>query len=288
MGAFTLITDSACDLPAQTLRSDDVRIVGLPFVLDGEPGVYHRDDFPTRDFYAMQRTGKTFTTSPASIDDYRSVFESELRAGNDVLYIGVSSGLSKTCDAARHAARALAGEYPGSRVYAPDTYCGSAGLGLVVDMAIRHKRRGATFDEVSALVRRTSPRVCHWLTVNDLSHLRRSGRVGAGALAGGSSRDTKSILFANDDGRLVCDSKVRGRARSLEALAEKYLAHAEDPRGGAVYISHAGCPEDAGVLDGLLSMLCGHRADLVTEMSPLIGAHTGPGAVALFFIGRHR
>ena len=288
MRDYVIFADSACDIPPALLQEWGVRCESLSFRFHGEDREWANGEMAPAEFYARMRAGQVATTSAVNIDTFKRAFEEELAAGRDVLYLGFSSGLSATCQSGIMAGRELEEEHPGSRVVAVDTLCASAGFGMLVYLAVQRKKAGATLDEAAQFARDTIPHLCHWFTVDDLKYLKRGGRVSATAALLGGMLGIKPVLHTDDSGHLTPVSKVRGRKASLEALADRYLALAQNPGEGPVFISHGDCLKDVETLKGMLWTKCGAKVDLVCDVGPVIGAHSGPGTVALFFLGRER
>ena len=288
MSDYVIFTDSACDLPPALLAEWGVRCESLSFRFEGENKEWANGEMEAKEFYARMRRGMVATTSAVNTDTFKRAFEEELKQGRDVLYLGFSSGLSATCQSGLMAARELEEEYPGRRVEAVDTLCASAGFGMLVGLVVERKRAGATLEEAAQFARDTIPHLCHWFTVEDLKYLKRGGRVSAAAALLGGMLGIKPVLHTDNEGHLTPKAKVRGRKASLEALADRYLALAEKPGEGPIYISHGDCMADVETLKNMLWTKCGAKVDLVCDVGPVIGAHSGPGTVALFFLGKER
>ena len=234
------------------------------------------------------RDGRVAKTSAVNYEEFREAFEEELKAGRDVLYIGFSSGLSSTSESAQVAAKELAEEYPDRKVIAIDTLCASAGEGMLVYLAAKMQAEGATVDETAAFVRERYMKMCHWFTVDDLVYLKRGGRVSAAVALAGAVLGIKPVMHVDDEGHLINMSKARGRKAAIKALAQKYVELLEDQEQKMYFISHSDCMEDALLLEELISQHNGQKADLITDVGPVIGAHSGPGTLALFFFGKER
>ena len=288
MGSYTIFTDSGCDLAPALLKQWGVSCVDLTFHIDGSSRQYVNADIPPEEFYRRMRSGSVFKTAAVNPNAFRTAFEAALRRGEDVLYLGLSSGLSNTSTAGLTVARELQADYPRQKLIAVDTRCASAGLGLLVCLAAKKCRQGVELEENARFIRGLAPSICHWFTVDDLTYLRRGGWVGATAAFVGGMLDLRPVLHMDDAGRLVCMSRARGRSQSIRALAQKYTELATDPAHGVYFISHGGCPEDAKELETAIRKAHGASAALITDIGPVIGSHAGPGTLALFFPGKKR
>ena len=288
MADFKIFTDSACDIPPETLSEWGVGYCWLTFTFDGDEKQYgnYELDYPT--FYDRVRRGGVAKTSAVNADAFYQAFEAIVKDGCDVLYIGFSTGLSATCDAAEVAARGLAEKYPDRRIRCVDTRSASGGFGLLLYMAVEKKKAGGTLDECEKLVLDNRFHLCHWFTVEDLVYLKRGGRISAATAFVGNMLSFKPVLHMDDAGHLINMFKVRGRKASPHARADKYGERARDRAGGTVFISHGDCESDAKKLAGILRERYGVTVDRIVYVGPVIGAHSGPGTLALFFLGEHR
>ncbi len=287
MNDYVIFTDSSCDVAPELLGEWGVKYASLTFQFEGSAEEYDCSGMPLSEFYERMRQGGVAKTSAVNIDTFLNLFEPELAAGRDLLYVGFSSGLSNTSNAAILAAEQLRERYPERTIHAIDTLSASAGQGLALYLAVQAKKDGASVDEAAELVREKIFHLCHWFTVADLVYLKRGGRISATTALAGTVLGIKPVLHMDDEGHLINMFKVRGRRRAIQALAEKYRELAEDPKG-VYFISHGDCLEDAQLLEEMISKVAGHKAGLITYVSPVIGAHSGPGTLALFFLGRER
>ena len=288
MSNYVIITDSSCDLAPETLKEWSVESINLTFHLDGSSQEYINSDMPSGVFYQRMREGSVFKTAAANMEDFCQVFEQKLQEGVDILYLGFSSGLSNTVCAGQMAATELMEKYPERRITVIDTLCASAGQGMVVYLAVQKKQSGASMEEVAAYVNGLLPNLCHWFTVDDLVYLKRGGRVSAATALLGGILNIKPILHVDDEGHLISMSKVRGRRQSIQALAQKYVETALSPENGPYFISHGDCMDDAKALENCIFEKYGVKATLIADIGPVIGSHSGPGTLALFFLGKNR
>ena len=288
MNNYIVYTDSGCDISPQLLAEWGVSWSSLTFRFEDEEIEYTSVDMTVDHFYNRMRAGGIAKTSAINIGNFIDAFEPLLQQGKDILYIGFSSALSTTYNSAVIAARQLAVQYPEQRIITVDSLSASAGQGLLVYLANEKRKSGATLDEIAAYVEEIKRQICHWFTVDDLEYLKRGGRINPAVALVGNVLGIKPVLHVDNEGRLINISKIRGRKKSLAALAEKYAELASQPESGTVFISHSDCVEDAKTLASLLNEHHGVRVQLITNIGTVIGAHTGPGTVALFFVGRER
>ena len=288
MRDYVIITDSACDINSETLESWGVKFKELTFRFAEDNKEYTNNEMPVKDFYDKMRAGGVAKTAAVNSESWISVFEQALKDGKDVLCLAFSSGLSTTYNSARIAAQQLCGIYKDSKIIVIDTLCASAGEGLVVRLAVDKKNNGASIEENASYINENLMRLCHWFTVDDLVYLKRGGRISSAAAFFGNMIGIKPVLHVDDAGHLVNVSKVRGRRSALIAMADKYTETAIDKESGIVYISHADCENDAKELAKILNNRHGVNVEIITSVGPVIGAHAGPGTLALFFIGNVR
>ncbi|MBP3308028.1 MAG: DegV family protein [Clostridia bacterium] len=286
MDNYVIYTDSACDVSPELLSEWGVSWSELTFRFNGEDKEYLNYALPAREFYDKMRGGGVAKTSAVNISSFESAFEEILRDGKDILYIGFSTGLSTTCNSAAAAAKNLGEKYPERRILTLDTRSASLGFGMLVWYAKEAKADGADIDECYAKVEALVPALCHWFTVEDLVYLKRGGRISAVTQIVGNMLGIKPVLHMDDLGHLVSVSKARGRRGSIAALCDRYKALVRDT-DAPVFISHGDCEADAFVLRDMIEK-AGGRVTLIQNVGPVIGAHAGPGVLALFFVGKER
>ena len=288
MNKYLLFTDSGCDIAPDLLAEWGVKLIPLSFHLAGTQPETESPALSMEAFYQEMRSGSVFQTAAANSETFRSAFSPYLAEGYDVLYLCFSSGLSSTVNAANLAAKELTEEYPEQNIIVLDTLAASAGQGLLVYFAAQKAKAGASLQEVADDVLALRPRLCHWFTVDDLVYLKRGGRVSSTAAFVGGVLDIKPVLHVDDEGHLINMLKVRGRKKSISALLQKYEETAEDKENGVYFISHGDCLADAQALEAAIRTKYGNSAQLITYIGPVIGSHSGPGTLALFFLGNHR
>ena len=286
---FVLVTDSCCDLTRDIVDAMEIGVLEFPFTLDGEQ---YFDDLgaamPHAQFYERMRQGSAPTTAQVPMSAYLAAFRSAAEAGKPLLLLSFSSGLSGTYDAAVIARNAVVAEFPGADIRVVDTLAASAHQGLLVLEAARRRDAGVTIDELEAWVLGNTQCLNVYFTIDSLEALRRGGRVADWAAAAGTMLDVKPILRVNSRGELVVDRAVRGRRKSLRALAEIFGRRAVDTAASTVVIGHADADSDAAALEVLLRGTCEIGEVLTFDLGPVIGSHTGPGMVAAVFWGPER
>lgn len=286
MNDFIIMTDSACDIDAALLEKWGVRAVSLTLRFASEDREYKNEEITPKEFYEKMREGESCKTSAINIETFKDAFRTELENGRDVLYLGFSSGLSNTYNAGRLAAEELLEENFENRVIVIDTLCASAGEGLLLKLAVDKKASGATIEECARFAKEKIPQLCHWFTVDDLKYLKRGGRISPTAAFFGGMLSIKPVLHVDDEGHLVAVEKVRGRKAALRMIADKYKELALD-KNGTVFVSHGDCDEDVAAMAALLEAE-GANVEVITYVGPVIGAHSGPGTLAVFYLGNNR
>lgn len=288
MRDYLIFTDTGCDIAPGILEKWGVRAEALTFHFDGEEKEYSAHDMDISAFYERMRQGGVAKTSAVSTGVFAEAFEKVIKEGYDILYLGFSSGLSTTYNSARVAMETLREKYPEAKLLAVDSLCASAGQGLLLSLLVDKREEGASIEEAAEYAESLRLKVCHWFTVDDLVYLKRGGRISPTLAFVGNMLGIKPVLHVDNEGHLVNVSKVRGRRNALLAMAEKYGESADNARGGRVYISHGDCLEDAEALAKILEEKYGAKVELITDVGTVIGAHSGPGTLALFFLGKER
>ena len=286
--SFVLFTDSSSNITPDLAAQWDVRIVSLYYTLDGGEHPAYDPDFDGRRFYDALRNRAEVRTSMINADQFAQAFEPALAAGEDLIYIGMSSGISGTVQAAAVAAGTLQERYPERRIYVKDTLGASFGEGLFVKKVSEMRAAGKDIDEAAAWVDENVQRMNQVFTVEDLMFLRRGGRLSGMTAVIGTLANVKPILWGSEEGKIVAIDKMIGRKRSLRALADRYANQVIDPEGQTIAIAHSDCEADAQYLIDLIRRQFPKQEVLVRCYEPGTGAHVGPGAVALFFFGKTR
>ncbi len=286
MSNYVILTDSACDLKPEFLKELGVGYKSLSFTFTDEEKTYGNFDLSPAEFYAQMRNGRSAKTSAVNIAEFKDFFEEELKKGNDVLYLAFSSGLSTTYNSSVIAADELHDTYPDRKIICIDTLAASAGFGMLVYLAAKEKEKGSDLEAVAEFMRKTVSAQVHWFTVDNLEYLKRGGRVSPTVAFVGGLLGIKPILHVDDEGHLIKVTTARGRNASLMALADKLGTTILE--GSPVWISHGDCEEDAKLLADIIKEKYGKEVTLITDVGPVIGAHSGPGTMALFFLGSER
>ena len=290
MSKYVIMTDSSCDLPAALAEKMELSVLPLYVDVDGRKYVNYLDEreIAFSEIYAKLRTKCPAKTSAVNVNDFMVPMEDALKAGRDVLYIGFSSGLSSTYDAGAMAARELSERYPGRKIYTVDSLCASMGQGLLVYLAWKQKQLGRTLEQVRDYVEDNKLHLCHWFTIDDLMFLKRGGRISGATAVVGSMLSIKPIMHVDNDGHLIKVGTARGRKASLKALADQAERLGVDLGIQTVFISHGDCLADANYLADIMRARFQVKDVVISYVGPVIGAHSGPGTVALFFLGRER
>ena len=290
MRDFVIMTDSCCDMTAAMAK--DLELEVLPLSLNMGQDVYRNwldgREIGFEDFYARIRAGETATTSAVSVGEFEDAMRPILAQGKDILCINFSSALSTTYQSAVIAAGDLRTEFPEAKIFVVDSLCASLGQGLLLYLCAQQKREGRSIGEVRAYAEATKGNICHWFTVDDLNHLKRGGRINAATALFGTMLAIKPVMHVDDEGRLIPVGKARGRKASLMALVDHMEETAIDPKNQTVFISHGDCVEDARFVADEVRRRFGTEDIRINYVGPVIGNHSGPGTLALFFLGSKR
>ncbi len=283
---YVLITDSACDILPDKLAEWNVKMIPLAFLFT-DTGVEQKEhEEPVKEFFKAMRAGRIAKTSCVNEEAFEEAFTEILEAGQDLLYLGFSTGLSATCENGKKVAERLASKYPDRKIRVIDSLSASAGQGLFVYLGVQNRNAGMTLEENAAALEKIILNVCHWFTVEDLVYLKRGGRISAATALLGTALNVKPVLHVDNEGHLIKMTQVHGRKKSIKKLAEK-LAEEILP-DSPIFISHGDCIEDAELLRDLIKTDTGRDVTLITYIGSVVGAHAGPGTLALFFLGKER
>ena len=290
MRDYCIVTDSTCDLPANIVTDLGITVIPMEFQLDGTTYLNYPDgrDYDFHTFYDALRAGKASTTSQVNYQTFLDTFTPILESGRDILYLAFSSGLSGTYNGSVIAANDLMEKYPGSKVISVDTLSASVGEGLLVYAAAKKREEGLSLDELAQWVTDNRLHLCHWFTVDDLNHLKRGGRVSPAVAIIGTALGIKPVMHVDDEGHLIPVSKVRGRRKSLDALVEHMAETCDKPESQTIFIGHGDSKEDAEYVAKLVRQKFKVKNIILNYIGPVIGSHSGPGTLALFFFGTHR
>ena len=283
---FKIITDSCCDLTAQMIAELQLGVAPLTVEMDGR--AYAEGEMTPVELYDHLRNGKLPKTAAVNPEGWTDVIRPALQAGQDVLVLSFSSGLSTTYQSAVIAADELREEFPDRKLIVIDTLCAAVGQGLLVHTAAGLRSQGKTIDEVAAWLEAHKRNLCHWVTVEDLMHLKRGGRVSPATAVVGTMLNIKPIIRVDDNGKLESCGKCRGRKAALNYLLDR-MAETYDPElCDTVFVGHGDCAADAEYLAKGVRERFGVKEVLVNYIGAVIGAHTGPGVATVFFFGKHR
>lgn len=290
MSEYVLITDSSADLSQEMVQELGVTVLPLSFTIQGKIYRNYPDnremDLPL--FYDMLRAGELATTSAVNVAEYTQAVEPILQEGKDVLILAFSSGLSSTYQASVLAAGELREKYPDRKIYTVDTLCASLGQGLLVYLAAQEQRKGKSIEEVRDWAEETKLHLCHQFAVDDLHFLKRGGRISATTAVVGSMLQIKPVLHVDNEGHLINIGKARGRQASLKALVDKMEKTVTEEGRKTVFISHGDCRKDAVTVADMVRERFGTQDIRINFVGPVIGAHSGPGTLALFYLGTER
>ena len=284
-----LITDSCSDLPLEFVENSNIKILSLTVHFKNKE---YKDDFGKtikyKDFYSALREGEITTTSQINVQTFADAFKEAVSLGNSVIYLGFSSALSGCVSSATMARNIVLEEYRDADISVIDTRSASLGQGLIVYKAYNMLKEGCSKEEIINWVEDNKLKVNHWFTVDDLKFLTRGGRISQGAAQIGTLFNIKPILNVSNEGKLTPQSKVSGRKRSLKALANMLFERAVNPEKQKIFISHGDCFEDAEFLKNFILEKILVKNVIINNVGPVIGSHSGPGTVALFFLGNSR
>ena len=288
MATYQIISDSCCDFTARQYADNDVLCVPLSVIYNGQAHDNFSDEQSVKAFYDTLRTGVTASTSAANPENWIKVMEPVLAKGKDLLILGFTSALSATYQSAVIAAEELQEKFPDRKIIVIDTRCAALGQGLLVWYACKKRDEGLSLEELAAWVEENKLHICHWVTVDDLSHLKRGGRISGATALVGTMLNIKPIIHVDEEGRLVNVGKCRGRKAAVEHIAAKLGEAGEGFDNSTVFVAHGDCPEDAAVLAAIVKEKYGVKEVITGYVGPVIGAHTGPGVLVVFFMGKHR
>jgi len=290
MSNYKIVTDSTTDLSAEMVDNLGLHIIPMHYTIDGRDYINtpNERDLSSHAFYEMLRAGKTSMTTQINGEAFKDEVRPYLNSGMDILYLCFSSGLSSTYNSIRIASIDLKAEFPDRKIIIIDTLAASMGEGLIAYHAAMRQKQGMSIDDVASWVEENKLHLAHWFTVDDLNHLKRGGRVSGAAALVGTVLNIKPVMHVDDDGHLIPLEKVRGRRKSLEELVAHMEKTAINPAEQTVFISHGDAPEDAKYVEQLVRERMGVETIYINSIGPVIGTHSGPGTMALFFLATQR
>ncbi|MDL2206714.1 DegV family protein [Eubacteriales bacterium OttesenSCG-928-N13] len=285
---YRITTDNMSDLSPAFLKEHEVEIVSLSYTI-GDEVFNNTNSLTPKEFFDRMRHGAVPTSSQFNPDDASQMFDRVIEEHDcDIVHISFSTGMSGCYGSAVSGAEMTEAKYPGRRVVVIDSLCGSLGQGLLLDKALQQQKKGASMDELISWLERNKRHVCHLLTVEDIIYLYRGGRVSRTAAFVSGVLGIKPMIHVNDEGRLVPYGKVRGRKKSLFTLLDDMAKHIGNSQNDTFYITHGDCLEDAQFMVDQVRERFGITASVIEQVGPTIGAHTGPGLIAIFFMGDYR
>ena len=286
---YIISTETTCDMSKEYYQQNGVHYLGLTYTVNGKDYNSASDDgISSADFYKMLRDGAESKTAQVSPDAATVAFEKLAKEGYDILHLSFSSALSGTYQSCKIAADDVMERYPEAKIVVVDSLAASMGQGLMLNYAVTLKNSGKNIDEVAKIIEDEKLNFCHNFTVDDLHFLSRGGRISKMTAIMGTALGIKPLLHVDDEGRLINVGKVRGRKQSLNWLVDKMAERVGGKKNDVVYISHADVKEDAEYVAELVRKRFGIKNIVIGDIGPVIGSHSGPGTVALFFVGETR
>lgn len=284
--SFSIITDTSANLQSNHIKDNDITIIPFSYYMDGAEAIcLEAEGFDSANFYQQMRNNVRVTTSQINPQRYLEHMEPLLKEGKDILFVGMSSGISGAYSSSLIAATQLREEYPDRKIYTIDSLGASLGEGLVVFKAIECRAKGMTIEETYEYLNKFRHNICQIFTVDDLKYLQMGGRISNATAFTGNLLNIKPLLKGNENGQIVTFGKTRGRKRTIEAILKKYeelSAHHDDM---VVGISNADCIEDAKYLADMVNKINPPKEIIIVDHEPVTGSYLGPGALALFFEG---
>lgn len=284
--SYAIVTDSTANLSAKQLEENNVIAIPFPYFLNNQEYKYQElESFDAKQYYDAIRSGAKVTTSQINPQGYIDIMQPILESGEDILFIGIASGISGAYASAEMARKQLLEDFPERRIELIDSKGAGLGEGLLVLKAAKCRLNGMELQETAERMRLVRERIYQVFIVDDLAHLRRTGRLSNVSAIVGSVLGIKPLLKGNENGKIVAFEKIRGRKKAIKALAEKYFTLAQNPTHQTIGISHADCEEDAKYLASLLQEKLAPKEIILAKHEPATGSHIGPSALALFFEG---
>ncbi len=287
MNDYIITVNSTVDLPKEWLNERKVPVVPLSYTIDGET---YKDmaGLSVKEFFGKLRAGKMAVTSQVNPGEAKEALKPFLEDGKDILHLAFSSALSGTCNSMRIAAEELGEEYPDRKIIVVDTLCACLGEGLLLYYALKRKSEGGSLEETAKWVEENKLHICHNVTIDDLAHLHRGGRISKTVAVLGGMVKIKPMLHVDNQGALKVIGKERGRKKALNKIVDTALEQSEGWKNDIIMITHGDCEEDARYVEKLVREKMGIDNLLVNNIGTVIGSHTGPGVVAVFCMGKAR
>lgn len=287
MRDFVITVNSTVDMPKEWLEERDIKVVPLHYTIDG--ATYEdMNGLSAKEFFAKLREGKMSVTSQVNPDEAREILEPYVKEGKDILHLAFTSALSGTYNSMRLAAEELREEYPEAKIIVIDTLCACMGEGILAHYAYEMKKEGKSVEEIAQWIEENKLHVCHQVTVDDLHHLHRGGRVSKTSAIVGSMVKIKPIITVSDEGKLEVVAKERGRKKSINTIVDMAIERMEESDKDIAFVTHGDCIEEAEYLANLMKEKAGVKEVLINNIGTVIGSHTGPGVLAVFHMGNKR
>lgn len=284
-----IITDSSCDLPREYVDDNNIEVISLVLNLNGQ---IIKDDLGKtlsyKDFYQKMRDGATPTTSQVNAHEFEEAFIKHIKNGDSIIYISISASLSGTFNSANIAKNNLLEEYPEAKIELVDSLSASVGQGLLVLKACEMRDNGASIEEIVEWIEENKRKVIHTILIDDLNHLKRGGRISGATATIGGLLNIKPSAYLDDEGKLAQGEKIKGKKKALRFLANEVKERAIDSENEVLYICHGDCQEEAESLRDIIEQEVKFKNVIINYIGNVIGAHTGPGALAVIFLGKNR
>lgn len=284
-----IITDSSCDLPREYVDDNNIEVISLVLNLNGQ---IIKDDLGKtlsyKDFYQKMRDGATPTTSQVNAHEFEEAFSKHIKNGDSIIYISISASLSGTFNSANIAKNNLLEEYPEAKIELVDSLSASIGQGLLVLKACEMRDNGASIEEIVEWIEENKRKVIHSILIDDLNHLKRGGRISGATATIGGLLNIKPSAYLDDEGKLAQGEKIKGKKKALRFLANEVKERAIDSENEVLYICHGDCQEEAESLRDIIEQEVKFKNVIINYVGNVIGAHTGPGALAVIFLGKNR
>ena len=288
MREYVIVTEATLDIPQEMVEELGIHVIPMAFVMDGKEYLHYPDErqISNEEFYNKLKEGKMSVTSQINPHTFEEVFRGILEQDKDVLFITFSSGLSGTYQSSLIAQGIMQEEFPEHKIYVIDSICACAGLGFLLYHAVQRQREGMDVDSLYHWILEYRLKVNHWFTVDDLFHLQRGGRLSSVEALVGSALKIKPVLSLSEEGKLYVENKVRGTKKSMEYMVSKAMENADDIENQMIMVAHGAAKEKAIELKQRLIEKTGVKEVVITKVGPIIGTHTGPGMLALVFMGK--
>lgn len=283
---YVFMTDASCDLTEKQVSEIGVEVLPMEFHMDGKSYLHYTDArmMSLDEFYTKLKSGVDSKTTQINYDSFMNYFENYLKAGKDIIYTGICTGLSGTYNTCMMAAKDLQEKYPERKIIVIDSLCDSAGLGFLVYLAGKKYAQGVSIDELAAFIEETKLKVCHWFIVEDLDQLKRGGRISAVTATFGKALQIKPLISVDDGGHLINVAKIRGKSNVVSTLVKHLQRDGEDIKNSPVFIAHADNKDGALELQKALKGMC--KETQICDIGPVIGSHVGSGMLAILFLGK--